>query len=266
MAYETVLIEDAQGVGVRTVTLNRPQALNAFNETLKDELIDALKAAARDKSVRCLVVTGAGRAFCAGQDLKDRTDSAAGAGPSSFSASLRDKYNPMIMTIRTMEKPVIAAVNGVAAGAGCSLALACDLRVVADKATFIQAFVKIGLVPDSGATFLLPRLVGMGKAFELAVTGDPLDAGSALDLGLANSVVPGDALLTATMDLATRLAQAPTRAIGLTKRAMNRALLVDLESALDYEADMQEIAGRSPDFAEGVSAFMEKRQPRFTGQ
>jgi len=263
MAYETVLIEDTQGVGVRTITLNRPQALNAFNETLKDELIDALKAAARDKSVRCLVVTGAGRAFCAGQDLKDRTD---GAGPGSFSDSLRDKYNPMIMTIRTMEKPVIAAVNGVAAGAGCSLALACDLRVVADKATFIQAFVKIGLVPDSGATFLLPRLVGMGKAFELAVTGDPLDAGTALTLGLANSVVPSEALLTATMDLANRLAQAPTRAIGLTKRAMNRALLVDLESALDYEADMQEIAGRSPDFAEGVSAFMEKRQPRFTGQ
>jgi 2-(1,2-epoxy-1,2-dihydrophenyl)acetyl-CoA isomerase len=267
MAYETVLIEDAQGV--RTITLNRPQALNAFNETLKDELIDALKAAARDKSVRCLVVTGAGRAFCAGQDLKDRSDradQAGSAGPGSFSASLRDKYNPMIMTIRTMEKPVIAAVNGVAAGAGCSLALACDLRVVADKATFIQAFVKIGLVPDSGATFLLPRLVGMGKALELAFTGDPLDAGTALTLGLANSVVPGEALLTATMDLATRLAQAPTRAIGLTKRAMNRALLVDLESALDYEADMQEIAGRSPDFAEGVSAFMEKRQPRFTGQ
>ena len=267
MAYETVLIEDAQGV--RTITLNRPGALNAFNETLKDELIDALKAAARDKSVRCLVITGAGRAFCAGQDLKDRTDRAdqsVGVGSVSFSASLRDKYNPMILTIRTMEKPVIAAVNGVAAGAGCSLALACDLRVVADKATFIQAFVKIGLVPDSGATFLLPRLVGMGKALELAFTGDPLDAGTALDLGLANSVVPGEALLTATMDLANRLAQAPTRAIGLTKRAMNRALLVDLESALDYEADMQEIAGRGDDFAEGVSAFMEKRHPRFTGQ
>jgi 2-(1,2-epoxy-1,2-dihydrophenyl)acetyl-CoA isomerase len=267
MAYETVLIEDAQGV--RTITLNRPGALNAFNETLKDELIAALKAAARDKSVRCLVITGAGRAFCAGQDLKDRTDRAdqgGGVGPVSFSASLRDKYNPMILTIRTMEKPVIAAVNGVAAGAGCSLALACDLRVVADKATFIQAFVKIGLVPDSGATFLLPRLVGLGKALELAFTGDPLDAGTALALGVANSVVPGEALLTATMDLATRLAQAPTRAVGLTKRAMNRALLVDLESALDYEADMQEIAGRGPDFAEGVSAFMEKRQPRFTGQ
>ncbi len=261
MAYETLLTEDAQGV--RTITLNRPQALNAFNETLKDELIDALKAAARDKGVRCLVITGAGRAFCAGQDLKDRTG--AGGGTGSFSASLRDKYNPMILSVRTMEKPVVAAVNGVAAGAGCSLALACDLRVVADKASFIQAFVKIGLVPDSGATFLLPRLVGLGRALELAFTGDPLDAGTALDLGVANSVVPGGALMTATMDLANRLAQAPTRAIGLTKRAMNRALLVDLESALDYEADMQEIAGRGPDFAEGLSAFMEKREPRFTG-
>ncbi len=262
MAYETLLTEDAQGV--RTITLNRPGALNAFNETLKDELIDALKAAARDMAVRCLVITGAGRAFCAGQDLKDR--SGAGSGQVSFGASLRDKYNPMILSVRTMEKPVIAAVNGVAAGAGCSLALACDLRVVADKASFIQSFVKIGLVPDSGATFLLPRLVGLGRALELAFTGDPLDAGTALDLGVANSVVPGESLMTATMDLANRLARGPTRAIGLTKRAMNRALLVDLESALDYEADMQEIVGRSPDFAEGVSSFMEKREPRFSGQ
>ncbi len=260
MAYETLLIDDANGV--RTITLNRPESLNAFDETLKGELIAALRAAAEDAAVRCLVITGAGRAFCAGQDLRDRAD----GGDYALAETLRRDYNPMILTIRTMEKPVIAAVNGVAAGAGCSLALACDLRVAADKASFIQAFVRIGLIPDSGATFFLPRLVGFGKALELAITGDPLDAETARNLGLVANVVPGEALMSATMELAGRLAQAPTRAIGLTKRAMNAALTLDLEEALNQEADLQDLAGHTGDFAEGVAAFMEKRRATFTGR
>ncbi len=260
MIYETVLIDDAKGV--RTITLNRPESLNAFNETLKGELIAAVRAAAEDAAVRCLVITGAGRAFCAGQDLRDRAD----GDDSALAETLRRSYNPMILTIRTMEKPVIAAVNGVAAGAGCSLALACDLRVAADKASFIQAFVRIGLIPDSGATFFLPRLVGFGKALELAITGDPLDAATARSLGLVANVVPGEALMSATMELAERLARAPTRAIGLTKRAMNAALTLGLEEALNQEADLQDRAGHTADFAEGVAAFMEKRQATFRGQ
>ncbi len=258
MPYETLLIDDAQGV--RTITMNRPESLNALNETLKAELADALKAAERDDTVRCLVLTGAGRAFCSGADLKE-----ASAQQKSYGESLRRAYNPIILRLRSIEKPVIAAVNGVAAGAGCSLALACDLRVASDKASFIEAFVKIGLVPDSAATFLLPRLVGLGKALEMAFTGDALDAGAAESLGLVSRVVPGDALMEVTMELAQRLAQAPTRAIGLTKRAMNRALTLDLEAALNYEADVQEIAGRTNDHKEGLQAFAEKRPPRFTG-
>ena len=258
MPYETLLIDDAQGV--RTITMNRPESLNALNEALKAELADALKAAERDDTVRCLVLTGAGRAFCSGADLKE-----ASAQQKSYGESLRRAYNPIILRLRTIEKPVIAAVNGVAAGAGCSLALACDLRVASDKASFIEAFVKIGLVPDSAATFLLPRLVGLGKALEMAFTGDALDAGAAESLGLVSRVVPGDGLMEVTMELAQRLAQAPTRAIGLTKRAMNRALTLDLEAALNYEADVQEIAGRTNDHKEGLQAFAEKRPPRFTG-
>ena len=258
MTYETLLVDDAHGV--RTITMNRPQSLNALNEALKAELAEALKAAERDDAVRCLVLTGAGRAFCSGADLKETS-----AQQKSYGESLRRAYNPIVMRLRTMEKPVIAAVNGVAAGAGCSLALACDLRVASDKASFIEAFVKIGLVPDSAATFLLPRLVGLGKALEMAFTGDALDAGTAESLGLVSRVVPQAELMTVTMDLAQRLAQAPTRAIGLTKRAMNRALTLDLEAALNYEADVQEIAGRTNDHKEGLQAFAEKRPPRFTG-
>jgi 2-(1,2-epoxy-1,2-dihydrophenyl)acetyl-CoA isomerase len=183
----------------------------------------------------------------------------------SLGDSIRRRYNPIITKIRRMEKPIIAAVNGVAAGAGASLAFACDMRIASEAATFIQSFSKIGLVPDSGSTFFLPRLVGVTKALELMITADKLDAAEALRLGIVNKVVPAADLLKETIILAEKLAQGPTKAFGLTKRAVNKAVFPDLEALLEYEACTQEIAGRTKDFAEGVKAFSEKRQPAYTG-
>lgn len=257
---ETIAV--VQDEGVMTITLNRPDVLNAFNETMLRELQDALRQGARDAAVRCVVLTGAGRGFCSGQDLRNR----AGTGTFSFGESLRSGYNPVILQIRTMEKPVIAAVNGVAAGAGCSLALAADLRIASDRASFIEVFARVGLVPDSGSTYLLPRLVGLGKAFELAYTADPVEAPEALRLGLVNRVVPHDDLAPQAAALARRLAGGPTRGYGLTKRALNFGLHATLEQSLAYEAYLQEIAGRTADFREGVAAFLEKRQAHFTGE
>lgn len=257
---ETIAV--VQDEGVMTITLNRPDVLNAFNETMLRELHDALRRGARDAAVRCVVLTGAGRGFCSGQDLRNR----ASTGTFSFGVSLRSGYNPVILQIRTMEKPVIAAVNGVAAGAGCSLALAADLRIASDRASFIEVFARVGLVPDSGSTYLLPRLVGLGKAFELAYTADPVEAPEALRLGLVNRVVPHDDLVPQAAALARRLAGGPTRGYGLTKRALNFGLHATLEQSLAYEAYLQEIAGRTADFREGVAAFLEKRQARFTGE
>ncbi len=257
---DTLLL--AQEEGVMTITLNRPEVLNAVNDLMLRELHEALRLAARDAAIRCVVLTGAGRGFCSGQDLRDRS----GAATFSFSESLRSRYNPVILQIRTMERPVIAAVNGVAAGAGCSLALAADLRIASDRASFIEVFARIGLVPDSGSTYFLPRLVGLGKALELAYTADPVDAQEALRLGLVNRMVPHDDLPAQTALLAKRLASGPTRGYGLTKRAINHALHVPLEQALDYEAVLQEIAGRTADHREGVAAFLEKRQANFIGE
>ncbi|MCL6554298.1 MAG: enoyl-CoA hydratase/isomerase family protein [Firmicutes bacterium] len=248
--------------GVLTLTLNRPEVLNALNEQLTADLHDGLRFAERTPEVRCVVLTGAGRGFCSGQDLRERT----GGEAVSYGDSLRRRYNPVILRMRTMEKPVIAAVNGVAAGAGCNLALAADLRIASERASFIEVFSRVGLVPDSGGTFTLPRLVGLGKALELAFTADPVDAHEALRLGLVNRVVPHDELMAHTLALATRLAQGPTRAFGLTKRAFNYALTASLEATLEYEAHLQEIAGRTADHREGVAAFLEKRQPRFEGR
>jgi 2-(1,2-epoxy-1,2-dihydrophenyl)acetyl-CoA isomerase len=247
--------------GVLTVTLNRPDVLNALNEQMLRELFDALRQADREAAVRCVVLTGSGRGFCSGQDLRDRV----GVGTPSFRESLGTRYNPVIRQMRTMEKPVLAAVNGVAAGAGCSLALAADLRIASDRASFIEVFARVGLVPDSGSTYFLPRLVGLGKALELAYTADAVDAAEALRVGLVNRVVPHDALLTEVATLATRLAAGPTRGYGLAKRAINYGLHATLDQALDYEAAVQEIAGGSADHREGVAAFLAKRQPSFTG-
>ena len=259
VGYETILFEKEDGVA--TITLNRPQALNAFIPQMNKEVLEALKDGERDGAVRCLVITGAGRAFCAGQDLKGRTPEQKG----SLGASLREKYNPMIRQIRQMEKIVVAAVNGVAAGAGCNLALSCDLRVASEEAKFIQSFVRVGLAPDSGGSFILPRLVGLSKAMELLLLGEPVDVQEAQRIGLVAKVFPAAEFLKAAKEIAQRIARAP-RGIGLIKRAVNHAVLPALESDLEYEAYLQEIAGRSADYDEGVRAFLEKRAPVFTGK
>lgn len=259
MDYQTILWEVTDGV--LTVTLNRPEVLNAVNDRMAEELLDALRRAAREPEVRAVVLTGAGRAFCSGQDLRERS-----GGEFSYAEHIRTRYVPVIVQLQSLEKPVLAAVNGVAAGAGASLALACDLRVASEEASFLQAFTRIGLVPDSGATYFLPRLVGLGKAFELCYLAEPVGAQEALRLGLVNWVVPAPELLSKAREVAGRLASGPTRAYGLTKRALLRNLTADLASALDYEAMLQEAAGRTEDHREGVRAFLEKRPPRYAGR
>ena len=257
--YETVLIEDRGGV--RVVTLNRPDVLNAFDARLGEELLDALTKAEGAAAVRCVVLTGAGRAFCSGADLRGHTP-----GETSLGALLRSRYNRIVLRLRTMEKPVIAAVNGVAAGADCNLALAADLRVASDRASFIEVFTRVGLIPDSGGTWLLPRFVGVGRALEMMFFAEPVDAAAAERLGLVNRVVSQDDLMPRTLEWAARLADGPTRAYGLIKRAVDRALALDLRGALDYEAHLQEIAGRSDDHREGVAAFLAKRPPSYAGR
>lgn len=257
---ETVISERIDGV--LTLTLNRPEALNSFNVEMKEALLAALKDAARDKSVRVVVLTGAGRAFSAGQDLKERQ----APGAADLGTELRARYNPVILAVRRLEKPVIGAINGVAAGAGISVALACDIRIAADNASFIEVFGRVGLVPDTGSTWFLPRLVGYARAAEMIFTTDPVDAATAERIGLVNRVVPAADLMAEANALASRLAQAAPLALGLAKRALNRALESGLEDALEYEAQLQSVAGRSHDHAEGVAAFVEKRPARFKGE
>jgi 2-(1,2-epoxy-1,2-dihydrophenyl)acetyl-CoA isomerase len=247
--------------GVRTITLNRPEVLNAFNTDLLQALGKAVREVERDAAARCLVLTGAGRGFSAGQDLADVMHRYESDTPIEIGDHLRRVYNPMIVRLRTMEKPVVAAVNGVAAGAGCSLALACDIRLAGASAKFIQSFVHVGLVPDSGGTFFLPRLIGAARAFEHAATGRAVMAEEAAHIGLINRCVPDDQLMAESRTLAEQLASLPPRAIGLAKRAINSAWSADLEAHLDYEAMLQTVAGRTPDHREGVRAFIEKRKP-----
>jgi 2-(1,2-epoxy-1,2-dihydrophenyl)acetyl-CoA isomerase len=246
---------------VATLTLDRPEALNALTVPVKVALREAFESLAGDRAVRALILTGAGRAFCAGQDLAEREQPDA----APLDVELRERYNPIIRAIRSMGQPVIAAVNGAAAGAGASLAFACDLRVAAEEARFVLAFGRIGLVPDSGATWFLPRLVGPAKAAELALVGEAVDAQEALRIGLVSKVVPGDQLLAEARTLAGRLAEGAPLALALTKEAFQRSATIDLDEALEGEAKLQGIAGASSDHAEGLAAFREKRPPRFGG-
>ncbi len=246
--------------GVLTLTLNRPEVLNAITPALLDEVTGALVEAASGRTVRAVIITGAGRGFCSGQDLR----ATATDGGFDVGAVLRDHYTPAIRAIRSMDQPVIAAVNGVAAGAGFSLALACDLRIAAESATFVQAFVRIGLIPDLASTYFLPRLIGPARAAELTMLGETVDATRALDLGIVNRVVPDSELATAAAELAGRLARGP-RSIALTKRALEVSHENDLEAQLAVEERLQTEATTTSDFFEGVSAFLEKRRATFTG-
>jgi 2-(1,2-epoxy-1,2-dihydrophenyl)acetyl-CoA isomerase len=250
--------------GVLRLTLNRPDVLNSVTRELSAELQRALRAAATDDHVRAVLLTGNGRGFCAGQDLAEAMP--AGGEIPDLGDFVRQSWNPVISAIRHLEKPVVCAVNGVAAGAGANLALACDIVFAASNATFVQSFAKIGVIPDSGGTFLLPRLVGLHRASVLTMLAEKLTADQAKELGLVYQVVAPDALVETAFETAKHLATQPTRALGLIKRAFNHSLGVDLDAQLKYEEELQREAGRTADYAEGVHAFLEKRAPRFTGK
>jgi 2-(1,2-epoxy-1,2-dihydrophenyl)acetyl-CoA isomerase len=245
-----------------SLTLNRPDRLNAFNEDMHGLLAAALAEAAEDEACRAVLLTGAGRGFCAGQDLGDR----AGGAPRDLGATLEAFYNPLVRRIRGMAKPVVCAVNGVAAGAGANLALACDIVLAARSARFIQSFAKIGLVPDSGGTFFLPRLVGEARARALAMLAEPVSAEEAEAWGMIWRAVDDARLGEEAERLAAHLAAQPTQGLALTKAALNASPGNGLDAQLDLERDLQRAAGRTPDYAEGVAAFVEKRAPRFTGK
>ena len=252
----------ARDGAVLTLTLNRPEALNALNQETTAGLRTALDVAAHDPEVGAVILTGAGRAFCAGADLKDVSARLA-TGDIDLGADLRANYAPMIRAIRACPKPVIAALNGTAAGAGLSMALACDLRLAAEGAQLIVVFVRVGLVPDAGSLFFLTRMLGLSKATELAMTGDPLSADDAQRLGLVVAVVPPEQLMAVARERALRLAEGPRQTYALIKRGMERALDLDLEQTLELESQLQARAARTPDAQEAIRAFLEKRKPVF---
>jgi 2-(1,2-epoxy-1,2-dihydrophenyl)acetyl-CoA isomerase len=262
--YETIDVTTADHVC--TITLNRPDVYNAFDDRMTKEIQAALKAVARDDDVRVIVITGAGKAFCSGQDLGALKEKYVPGYVPELGDDLRRRYNPIITRIREIEKPVIAAINGVAAGAGCSLALACDIRIASQEASFIEVFINVGLIPDSGSTFTLPRLVGMGRAMELCMTGQKLTADEAERIGLVNRTVSPEVLADETAALARRLASLPARGLALTKRLLNQSFDNDLAGQLEAEAFAQDTAGRTADHHEGVVAFIEKRKPVFKGK
>lgn len=258
--YKTILFEQADSI--LNITLNRPDVFNAFNEEMLYELQDSFKKAAVDESIRCVTVTGSGKAFCSGQDLKDFKEK-----KETFKEAIDKKYNPLIKQIAYLPKPVICAINGVAAGAGLSLALACDYRIAAEGAVLIEVFINVGLVPDSGSSFFLPRIVGYSKAFEMCATGDRMTAAEAKEYGLVNKVVSNNTLLKkSTLLTAKNFASKPTKAIGMIKSILNKSFESSLDEILDTESRNQEIAGETEDFKEGIASFLEKRKSVFKGR
>ncbi|MCI4667611.1 MAG: enoyl-CoA hydratase-related protein [Bacteroidia bacterium] len=248
---------------IATITLNRPDAFNSLNEEMGRAFIQALNTCTTDDSIRVIVITGSGKAFCAGQDLKEVTNPETHPG---FEKLLKDRYHPIIDKIRKTEKPFIAAVNGVAAGAGANIALACDLTLASEKASFIQAFSAIGLIPDSGGTFFLPRILGLQKATALAMLGDKVKASEAESLGMIYKSVPVENFEEEVINLANRLATMPTKGLGLTKKAFNASLGNDFDAQMTLETRLQIEASETEDYAEGVAAFVEKRKPQFKGK
>jgi len=263
MNYQNILFETTAGVA--RLTLNRPDRLNSFNTAMHQEVRDALASLIGDSGARVLVISGAGRGFCAGQDLGDRAVAPGGTAP-DLGDSIEKNYKPLILALHALQIPVIAAVNGVAAGAGANIALACDLVIAARSASFVQAFCKLGLVPDSGGTWFLPRLVGTARALGLSLLGDKLPAQQAVEWGLIWRCVEDADLRSVVDELATQLAAAPTRGLARTKQALYESWGRTLEQQLEVERDYQRELGRTADYAEGVAAFAAKRAPNFTGR
>jgi 2-(1,2-epoxy-1,2-dihydrophenyl)acetyl-CoA isomerase len=261
-AYRHILATRSDAVG--TITLNRPEVLNSFNRAMSIEVQDALQLFLESQEVRAVLLTGAGRGFCAGQDLAEFMNSS--SAEVHLATVVNEQFNPIVRLLRTIEKPVVCALNGVAAGAGANIALSCDFILASENASFVQSFSKVGLVPDSGGTYLLPRLVGLSRATQLTMLGEKLQATEALALGLIYQVVPEAALQDKSMRFAQKLASMPTRALGLTKRALNSSLDNNFEQQLNLEARLQEVAGTTEDFSEGVEAFIQKRNAIFKGK
>lgn len=262
MKHQYIIFQVDQGVAI--ITLNRPEVLNSFNRPMAKEVQNALSICERDDTIRAVLLTGEGRAFSAGQDLAE-------AAPQDkpwpeISDIVRQSYNPIVRALRNLEKPVVCAVNGVAAGASANIALACDIVLASDKASFLQAFCHIGLIPDSGGTFFLPRLAGFQRATAMAMLGEKISAEQAFEWGMIYKVYPADTLAEEAMKLAANLATQPTKGLGLIKRALNQSLANDLNAQLEVEAELQAVAGKTADSKEGIAAFLEKRKPKFVGK